>query len=196
MFISLFTTPYGHYQICLFFGLTWTLVNQHETWFSLLASWSRQCPETECLISPLAVTCSRIFVFTPIILCCLAKFDVHIQGLAISQQCLIISNSLACHLSAFPLSQDSTNTCGQIYFTISTNTFWNLDKYILQFDKYILQCLIISHSLACHLSDLLLSQDSTNTCGQIYFTISTNTFYNLDKYIGQFGQIRFAKFDH
>ena len=54
---------------------------------------------------------------------------------------------------------------GQIYFTIWTNTFHNLDKNILQFwelCKYILQC------------------------SEIYFTILTNIFYNFENYTNTF----------
>ena len=53
----------------------------------------------------------------------------------------------------------------QISFAIWSDTFFNLDKYIGNLDKYIFQF------------------------GQIHLAIWTNTFFNLDKYIWQFGQI-------
>ena len=82
---------------------------------------------------------------------------------------------------------------GQIYFWIWTNIFLNLDKYISQFGRTFLQTFwwslhccpkvailkLSAHKIYCKLDKYNFKFE------QILFTIWTNTFYKLDKFISQ-----------
>ena len=62
--------------------------------------------------------------------------------------------------------------------TIWTNSFYNLDKYILQFYKYSLQFFQIDWETNRCLSMLMWKHLNLH----VYFTIWTKVFENLDKY--------------
>ena len=87
------------------------------------------------------------------------------------------------HLHCFVIQRNTLIVqSGQIHFSIWTNIFCNLDKFIQR-----VRCWIVSRADDRHSEETFaLFCPSTKyilQAGQIYFAIWTNIFYNLDKFI-------------